>query len=160
MKKLVTLFFLFITQLVSAQLKPMQDVLKNYIGLKNELVAGNAANSKKSAIDLKTALEAIQSKSVDEETWKAVSPIKEKLLGSLQLFLKELSIAQQREAFAALSDQMIRLAKTTSLIEAELYVDYCPMKKASWLSIEKPIKNPYYGNMMLTCGSIKETIKQ
>ena len=29
---------------------------------------------------------------------------------------------------------------------------------ADWISKEKEIKNPYYGDEMLTCGSILETI--
>jgi hypothetical protein len=33
------------------------------------------------------------------------------------------------------------------------------MKKMYWLSSEAAIKNPYYGKMMLTCGSVTETIK-
>jgi hypothetical protein len=30
---------------------------------------------------------------------------------------------------------------------------------AFWLSNEKEIKNPYFGDMMLKCGSIKETLQ-
>jgi hypothetical protein len=30
---------------------------------------------------------------------------------------------------------------------------------AFWLSNEKEIKNPYFGSMMLKCGSVKETIQ-
>ena len=40
----------------------------------------------------------------------------------------------------------------------EVYLEYCPMAKASWLSSEKEISNPYLGNKMLKCGSVKETI--
>jgi hypothetical protein len=44
-----------------------------------------------------------------------------------------------------------------------IYIDHCPMyndnKGADWISKESGIKNPYYGAMMLTCGSTKETIK-
>jgi len=32
-------------------------------------------------------------------------------------------------------------------------------KGANWLSKEPAIQNPYYGNKMLTCGSVTETIK-
>ncbi|RYF87461.1 MAG: DUF3347 domain-containing protein, partial [Chitinophagaceae bacterium] len=38
-----------------------------------------------------------------------------------------------------------------------IYLQYCPMKKASWLSSEKQIRNPYYGSSMLTCGEVTET---
>lgn len=44
-----------------------------------------------------------------------------------------------------------------------LYVQYCPMfegdKGGSWLSISKDIKNPYFGDMMLSCGEVKKEIK-
>jgi Cu(I)/Ag(I) efflux system membrane fusion protein len=30
---------------------------------------------------------------------------------------------------------------------------------AFWLSTEKPIQNPFYGSMMLTCGETRDTIK-
>lgn len=40
-----------------------------------------------------------------------------------------------------------------------VYYQYCPMKKAYWLSMEKEIKNPYYGSSMLTCGKVIETKK-
>jgi len=33
------------------------------------------------------------------------------------------------------------------------------MKKAYWLSSEAAIKNPYFGNAMLACGKITETLK-
>lgn len=39
----------------------------------------------------------------------------------------------------------------------------CPMfegdKGGSWLSISKDIKNPYFGDMMLSCGEVKKEIK-
>jgi Cu(I)/Ag(I) efflux system membrane fusion protein len=32
-------------------------------------------------------------------------------------------------------------------------------KGADWLSTEESIKNPYYGQSMLTCGEVTDTIK-
>jgi hypothetical protein len=44
-----------------------------------------------------------------------------------------------------------------------VYVAYCPMANnnegANWLSNDKEIKNPYFGDKMLRCGSVKETIQ-
>jgi hypothetical protein len=31
-------------------------------------------------------------------------------------------------------------------------------KGASWLSDKREVRNPYYGDKMLTCGSVKESI--
>ena len=53
---------------------------------------------------------------------------------------------------------MIALAKVSKLSSQPIYQLYCPMKKSSWLSSEKTIKNLYYGKAMLTCGSILQTL--
>ena len=44
-----------------------------------------------------------------------------------------------------------------------LYIQICPMannnKGAIWLSREEEIKNPYFGDLMLSCGEIQDIIK-
>jgi hypothetical protein len=72
-------------------------------------------------------------------------------------------IEAQRAAFAVLSSELIGLVKKSGLQEGQLYVDFCPMamadKGAYWLSGEKAVQNPYFGDAMLTCGEVKETIQ-
>jgi len=69
----------------------------------------------------------------------------------------------QRTLFANLSNEMIAKVKADGLQSGEVYVEYCPMamndKGASWLSNKKLVRNPYYGDSMLDCGEIKETLK-
>lgn len=73
------------------------------------------------------------------------------------------TLAAQRELYALLSNDVIALVKSSGLSSGELYVDYCPManndKGANWLSAAKDIKNPYFGDEMLSCGEVEETIK-
>jgi Cu(I)/Ag(I) efflux system membrane fusion protein len=44
-----------------------------------------------------------------------------------------------------------------------MYVQYCPMadndKGGFWLSTEKQVINPYFGDMMLKCGEVTDSIK-
>ena len=72
-------------------------------------------------------------------------------------------IEHQREHFVMLSKDMADLVKTFGNGGQTLYKDFCPMandgKGAIWMSEVKEIKNPYQGSKMLTCGSVKETIK-
>lgn len=72
-------------------------------------------------------------------------------------------IEAQRTLFSDLSNDFIARVKASGLTSGEVYVEYCPMalndKGASWLSNQKDIKNPYFGESMLTCGEVKETIK-
>lgn len=74
------------------------------------------------------------------------------------------NIEVQRAAYEDLSNAMITKVKSSGVTNGEVYVQHCPMafndKGASWLSSNKEIRNPYFGNKMLTCGEIKETIKK
>jgi hypothetical protein len=55
---------------------------------------------------------------------------------------------------------MFELVKGLMLHTTTLYEQYCPMKKATWLSETAAIKNPYYGSQMLTCGKTTETLNK
>ncbi|MBS3742654.1 MAG: DUF3347 domain-containing protein, partial [Candidatus Cloacimonetes bacterium] len=76
-------------------------------------------------------------------------------------------LGEQRKHFIQLSGNMIELVKTFEAPETDqgssLYVQFCPManddKGAFWLSKEGEVKNPYYGDMMLTCGEVREEIE-
>jgi Cu(I)/Ag(I) efflux system membrane fusion protein len=47
-------------------------------------------------------------------------------------------------------------------INQTVYSQFCPMADnnngADWLSLEKQISNPYFGDKMLRCGRTKQTI--
>ena len=68
-------------------------------------------------------------------------------------------IAHQREHMAVLSKDMSDLV-TAFGSETKMYQAHCPMynegKGAVWLSAGRDIRNPYYGEEMLSCGSIKK----
>jgi hypothetical protein len=68
----------------------------------------------------------------------------------------------QRLAFARLNEAFIALLKNTGLDSGNLYVAHCPMalddEGASWVSHTKEIRNPYFGDSMLTCGSVTEIL--
>jgi len=69
-------------------------------------------------------------------------------------------LKSQRTAFSVLSDEMAVLV-AGNLKSGMIYKDFCPMALgggAYWLSSEKEIQNPYFGDKMLECGSIKEVI--
>jgi len=67
----------------------------------------------------------------------------------------------QRTAFSQFSNAAEAYFKGT-LNSGTLYKQHCPMafdgKGADWFSNEAAIKNPYYGDKMLNCGSVTATI--
>ncbi|WP_041497347.1 efflux RND transporter periplasmic adaptor subunit [Nonlabens marinus] len=72
-------------------------------------------------------------------------------------------LENQRAHFVILNENMVALAKNIASVDSAIYVQKCPMadnnKGALWLSTEKNIRNPYYGEQMMTCGSVIETIQ-
>lgn len=72
-------------------------------------------------------------------------------------------VKSQRNIFLQLSQDVIPLVKGMKTKSGPVYVAYCPMagngKGGYWLSAQKEIKNPYYGDEMLECGEVKEEIK-
>ena len=121
---------------------------EHYVHLKDALVASNQAEANKAAGELQKSLaDVTNGKMVADEVAKVSAAT---------------SIDDQRKAFSGVSDMMAMLVKGGKLSMGMLYLEYCPMannnKGAYWLSNEKEIKNPYFGDKMLKCGSVKEMI--
>lgn len=83
------------------------------------------------------------------------------LNGVLSTISSTKDIKEQRKAFEDLSEKMYELVKTNG-IDTPLYKQFCPMafnnKGAFWLAAEKEVNNPYFGDRMLHCGSVKEVL--
>jgi hypothetical protein len=120
-----------------------------YLKVKDALVASNADDAKKAAVELQKAL-------------KDVKGSTDALAATTKLTTAS-SLDEQRQQFSAVSNEMATLVKGGQLSAGALYLEYCPMANgnegAYWLSNEKQIKNPYFGDKMLKCGSVKETIQ-
>lgn len=73
------------------------------------------------------------------------------------------NLENQRANFVILNENIIPIVMHINGSEPILYVQKCPMahnnKGAVWLSSDKDIRNPYYGDTMLTCGSVIETVQ-
>jgi hypothetical protein len=137
----------------SIQQYQLSQLLSKYYDIKDALVAGNGNDGSTKAGEFIKTVNSIDYKVISEGNINALlkdaTPISE---------TKDIKI--QRQHFSNLSDNMVTLAKAVKLTTQPIYQAYCPMKKANWLSNDKDIKNPYYGNSMLTCGKVVETINQ
>lgn len=120
----------------------------HYITLKNALVASDFQKAK----------------SASESLVKAIHNVKgsDKVHAEAAKVAESATLENQRKAFTALSNEMATLVKGADISMGELYLEYCPMANGNtggyWLSNEKEIRNPYFGDQMLKCGSVKETI--
>ena len=130
----------------------LSQLLNAYYQVKNALIEGNSNTAAlKAETFLKTA-NGISNRTIPEGSRNA-------LVKDAGVISESKDIKKQREVFANFSTNIYALAKSLKLTTEPIYYQYCPMKKAYWLSSDKAIKNPYYGSSMLTCGKVTETIQ-
>lgn len=131
----------------------MDAMVKAYLKVKDALVTENHSQASDAGSALITALKQLEKTSDKDKFGKAGKAA----LKSAFSLSKATSIKEQRSAFKDLSESIYQLLKDNGNTTT-LYFDYCPMAKASWLSDKKAIENPYYGQSMLSCGIIKDTL--
>jgi len=126
-------------------------LLSSYYSIKDALVnddAGVAASNSKEFVEI---INGIDKDVIPEASSNA-------LIKDADNLSQSKDIKRQREYFTSLSTNMFALAKAVKLTKEPLYQQYCPMKKAAWLSSNQTIKNPYFGRSMLTCGKVTATL--
>jgi hypothetical protein len=156
MKSLIITALIFLTPAFSVFAQ--SPMLNAYYDMKNALVSSDPATASSHAGDFIKAAKAIDLKTLPANQLIAGTALQKKLADNAEQIEVTKDLSLQRNYFATLSLDLYSLLKLVKLSGGPVYQDYCPMKKKYWLSSEKNIQNPYYGNMMLTCGHITETI--
>lgn len=148
MKKLITislaLLLVYGCNVADTQTKTSDTTLSHYLVIKDGLVETDGATVQSEAKEWLANIETSEMK-VLVERMASTSDVR-----------------IQREAFNELSEQMMSYVEKNDT-DITLYKQYCPMaffnKGAYWLSTEEKVLNPYFGELMLTCGEVKEIIE-
>jgi len=146
--------------------KSYQQLLTGYFNLKDALVASdtNKANSASRELAIysdKLMINEIKddSSGVIKETAKTFTST---ISGSANALVKEGSIESKRKEFEMISDALYTLTQTVRYGGQKIYYQYCPMafnnKGAYWFRAQTAIRNPYFGDEMLECGEIKDSL--
>ncbi|WP_047788422.1 efflux RND transporter periplasmic adaptor subunit [Tenacibaculum mesophilum] len=140
----------------------LQKAYEAYIVLKDALVKTDANAAKISAGNLQKALTSVDMKLLtNEEAHKQWMQLVPALKSSNAEIGKTTDVSAQRKYFKVLSEHFIIAVQSFGINEVT-YKQYCPMadsdKGAYWLSKEKQVLNPYFGEGMLKCGEVKEII--
>lgn len=165
MKKSIVVILMMTGILASSVISVGQDhkpgfspLVDNYLLIKNALVNSDATNTTAGSKTFITLVNELDTKNLSEAEQAVFENTQKKLLAAANILVASNDLVKQRAAFQNLSDNMIKLVKAARPSSA-LYVDFCPMKKAYWLSESKEIKNPYYGSAMLSCGTVTDSLK-
>ena len=129
-----------------------------YFSIKDALVASNFNKASEFANSMLQKAQKINLKGLNQMELVHFN----KTLSMLKAVSENSTIEKQRAHFVILNENLVAIAMNIDDLKSTLYVQKCPMannnKGAMWLSTEKDIRNPYYGEAMMTCGSIIEEI--
>lgn len=130
-----------------------QMIFDTYFKMKDAFVQANQSEVLKQATAFKKVLNNDEKEAVSAKELTSLKDLIDKII-------QEKDLKKQRKLFAELTDPMYKLAKNVKL-KSTIYYQNCPMFEggANWLSKDSVIKNPFYGNQMLSCGSTVETLK-
>lgn len=141
-----------------AQASDSKQVLADYMELKNALVADNKDAAAQAGKKMESALRGLNISSYTTEQQKELKDIVADAAEHAEHIGKS-EMDHQREHFKMLSKDMVDMVAITGT-DGKMYQMFCPMYDGGspWLSMEKVVKNPYYGSKMLNCGKVEKEI--
>ncbi len=167
----VTAFFALLSLTLHATTvtaKPIQSqnelapVFAKYFEVKDALVKTDGKSASAKAKELVAVIKKVEMGKLTSEQHEVWMKVQSALTEDAEQISDTGDAKRQRDYFVTLSSAIYKLQKV-SKTAAPVYYQFCPManggKGANWLSKEKPIKNPYYGSKMMSCGKTVETIQ-
>lgn len=138
-------------------------VFSSYIELKDSFVDSDAEKVQSEAAETNEALGKVDMKLVSGVAHNDWMNYLTPMQNSLNEIQSADDIEVQRKSFSTLSGNLYKSVKAFGLGGKEAFYEFCPMafnnEGAYWLSDQEKIRNPYFGDKMLTCGEVKEKLK-
>jgi Cu(I)/Ag(I) efflux system membrane fusion protein len=139
------------------------NVFTAYVALKDAFVSSSGPKVKAEAAETNSTLSKVDMKLLSGAAHNDWMNYVSEMQKSLQEMQEYGDMELQRKAFSILSDNLYKSIKAFGLGGKEAFYEFCPMafnnEGAYWLSDQAQIRNPYFGEKMLTCGSVKEKLK-
>jgi Cu(I)/Ag(I) efflux system membrane fusion protein len=130
----------------------MKPIVAPYLKIHDALARDSVEGVKKDARAIARAAKKLDPSTVTGEHAEHYKTLPQKIAAAAKDLSAAKDIAAAREAFKALSRP---IAMWTQMSEPEgLHVVFCSMAKASWVQRGEEVRNPYYGQKMLTCGEV------
>jgi len=129
------------------------------------LVASDTIKANAAAAALVVAADSLKTDEIKDSSGVIKATAKDyagTISGWAKGLIGEKGIEAKRSEFKMISESLWTLVRTVKFSGQKLYYQYCPMafndQGANWLSKEREIKNPYFGDAMLECGKVDDSL--
>jgi Cu(I)/Ag(I) efflux system membrane fusion protein len=155
---------LFLQNSNDAFTQSMNAVVAAYLAMKDAFVQGDSSAVKQSAAGFSQKLDSIawNQLQADSNLVSLGKSLQKEIQASSNHLVAATDFPAMHRDFQSSSDLLFDLLRSVQYKGARLYQQFCPMAfnntGAHWLSAETEILNPYFGNKMLHCGEIKDSL--
>ncbi|MDR6337636.1 Cu(I)/Ag(I) efflux system membrane fusion protein [Filimonas zeae] len=156
MRKVLTAVLLMLCTGLFAQNTntPVEEAMKAYLMLKENLVASDSVNAQSNAKILSEALGNMRIKKANIFMLDTLGNVRRDAVEMAKAISETQHINMQRKQLAVLSGKFWYWLEHQPQPAFTVFEQRCPMTGEVWLSNEEAIKNPYYPRNMLTCGEV------
>jgi len=149
--------------IVSTGHDQLNTLFEQYILLKNAFVQSDVNKVKQAAQMVEQALSKVDMRLLTGDAHTQWMDLLANLNNQIKQIKSSGVLEGQRESFSVFNNQFYKAIKTFGLMGKTVYYQFCPMAfdnaGAYWLSETEVVRNPYFGESMLTCGETKEILK-
>jgi Cu(I)/Ag(I) efflux system membrane fusion protein len=143
--------------------KQLTTFYEAYIKMNEAFIESDAAKVSKTAKKAAEALANVDMGLLKGDAHMAWMDQLETLKPALKNIANNNDLEKQRLEYATFNLAFYKSLKMFGIDNDTTYYQYCPMANgdqgAYWFSETKEIRNPYFGDMMLSCGETRDTIK-
>ena len=150
----------------------ISNAVNNYLSLKNAFVDADTLAIKLNGQKFIVAVDSLKLNELQKDDSKILLAAQQEvsdIKANAEAMLQESALAEMREDFRMVSENLYPLLKTIGYEGPKLYWQNCPMafgenKEGNWLSNTSEIANPYLGkdhaqSSMPGCGETKDSLK-
>lgn len=139
------------------------NVVNEYYAFKDALVQSDAKTAAERAKQLRTAIASVPTDTLEgsqaREVWFMIANEMNQISSEIS---GETDLERQRELFVDMTSNIEMMVNAFGVKGISMYKQHCPMAfndtGANWFSSEPTIMNPYFGDRMLHCGTVEQTI--
>ena len=143
-----------------------EHLLNAYYAVKDALIASDSVKATAAAHELIVASDSLKVNEIQGDTSGMIKETAKSFTGNISATAKVMAegktLDEKRKQFEMIADAIWSLTRVVKYSGQKVYWQYCPMafndKGAYWMSNEPGIRNPYFGNAMLTCGSVEDSL--
>lgn len=141
----------------------LNELFSSYVEMNQALVKSDLKGAQVAGSKILNGLNSIDESQISGAALMDWSNYSETMANELLKLSGVSDLAAARSLLPALTETMYKIIKAYGLNGVTAYYAYCPMafnnKGGYWLSDEKKIQNPYFGDAMLECGRLSEQLK-